>query len=321
MLNGYLKHSTASQSRMIGPFVDESTGKAETGLSIANTDIKLSKNGAAGVNKNSGGGTHRNNGMYSITFDATDTDTIGELCGSVDMESPIFADVVAFKFIVLKAEIYEALYSSTPTLLTSLDIGQLYESTIATVNSQVSFDMDGAIINDDAWIGNIVIINDISTNESVTRYVTDVDQTNDRIIINSAPPFTVVTNDILRVESRIHPSYALDVHSGPTIMHRTTINTLASQTSFTLVTGSTNDDAYNGCTAIITDATTATQKCVGIINNYVGSSKTITLDVDPGIFTIGISDFIDILPPVGAISFNGAEVVGDGSSGNKWRGN
>jgi hypothetical protein len=413
MLNGYLRQSTAAQSRMIGPFVDESTGKAETGLTIANTDIKLSKNGAAGVNKNSGGGTHRNNGMYSITFDATDTDTIGELSGSVDMESPIFANVVAFKFIVLKAEIYDALYSSTPTLLTSLDIGQLYESTVATVNSQTSFDMDGTILNDDAWIGNIVIINDISasesvtrwvtdvdqandriiissappftvvagdilrvesrthptyslesvnptnlynstistvnsqvsfdmndnivsddnwigntaiitdvsTEESVTRYVTDVDQANDRIIIDSAPPFTVVATDRLRVESRIHPSYSLGIFTPPPILQRTTINTYNTQTDFTLVAGSTDDDAYNNCIMVITDSVTSTQKCVGIISDYTGSTKTVALDVDPGVFTMAVGDFIDIIAPVGVTALNGAEVIGTGSSGDKWRGN
>jgi hypothetical protein len=320
-MNGFLRQSTAAQSRMIGPFVDESTGKAETGLTIANTDIKLSKNGAAGVNKNSGGGTHRNNGMYSVTFDATDTDTIGELSGSVDMESPIFADVVSFTFIVLKAEIYDAMYASTPTLLTSLDIGQLYESTIGTVNSQVSFDMDTAIVSDDVWNGNIVIINDVTAGESVTRYVTDVDQTNDRIIINSAPPFTVAIGDILRVESRIHPTYALSVFSPPPILIRTTINTLATQTSFTLSAGSSDDDAYNGCTVVVTDLVTSTQKCVGIISDYTGSSKTVTLDVDPGVFTMGTGDFVDIISSMGVNALNGAQVIGTGASGDKWRGN
>ena len=84
MNHGYLKQSTASQSRNVGPFIDDTDFKTtETALTIANTDVKLSKNGAAGVNKNSGGGTHRNNGMYSLTFDATDTDTVGELAGSI----------------------------------------------------------------------------------------------------------------------------------------------------------------------------------------------------------------------------------------------
>lgn len=107
----YLKQSTATQSRIVGPFVDDTDFKtAETGLSIANTDVKLSKNGAAGVNKNSGGGTHRNNGMYSLTFDATDTNTVGELEGSIAVSGAL---IVTFKFMVLEEDIYDALFGAS----------------------------------------------------------------------------------------------------------------------------------------------------------------------------------------------------------------
>ena len=43
---GYLKQSTAVDV-ILGPFVDEDDGKtAETGLTIAQADVRLSKNGA-----------------------------------------------------------------------------------------------------------------------------------------------------------------------------------------------------------------------------------------------------------------------------------
>ena len=55
-----LRQSTASQDVIIGAFIDDTDFKTpETGLTIANTDIKLMKDGAASVNKNSGGATHR----------------------------------------------------------------------------------------------------------------------------------------------------------------------------------------------------------------------------------------------------------------------
>jgi hypothetical protein len=205
-MNGYLRQSTASQSRSIGPFVDDTNfTDLETGLTINNTDVKLIKNGAASVNKNSGGGTHRVNGDYSFTFDATDTDTVGELEVSIAVAGAL---VVKRTYTVLDEKIYDALYTSTPALLTSFDIGQFYEGDVTVVNSQTSFDLGVAIITDDNWIGNTVSVNDVSTGDVVTRWVTDVDQTNDRIIINSAPPFTVDIGDLLRVESRIHPVYA-----------------------------------------------------------------------------------------------------------------
>ena len=110
MLNGFLRQSTASQSRNVGPFVDDTDFKSvETGLTIANTDVKLSKNGAASVNKNSGGGTHVANGKYALTFDATDTNTVGELDGSILVSGAL---VVAFKFMVLEEAVYDLYYAS-----------------------------------------------------------------------------------------------------------------------------------------------------------------------------------------------------------------
>ena len=77
----YLRQSTASQEVPLGHFVDDTDGKtAETGLTIANTDIKVWKTGATTLaNKNSGGATHISGGIYYAVLDATDTDTIGPL--------------------------------------------------------------------------------------------------------------------------------------------------------------------------------------------------------------------------------------------------
>lgn len=81
----------------------------------------------------------------------------------------------------------------------------------------------------------------------------------------------------------------------PTILQNTTIATLATQVSFTLTAGSADDDAYNNMLAIVEDQTTGTQKAVGVISNYIGGSKTVTLREDPGIFTMATGDTIDIV--------------------------
>lgn len=108
---GFLRQSTASQSRSLGPFLDDTDFKtAETGLTIANTDIKLIANGGASANKNSGGGTHRANGFYGITFDATDSATLGELKVSCVVAGalPVFDT-----WTVLPASVYDALFAGT----------------------------------------------------------------------------------------------------------------------------------------------------------------------------------------------------------------
>lgn len=79
-----------------------------------------------------------------------------------------------------------------------------------------------------------------------------------------------------------------------TLMVSTTIATLASQTSFTLTAGSADNDAYNRQLVVITDAATSTQKARGIVSDYVGSSKTVTLTSAPA-FTIAAGDSISIV--------------------------
>lgn len=86
----------------------------------------------------------------------------------------------------------------------------------------------------------------------------------------------------------------------PQLMQNTTIATLASQTSFTLTAGSTDDDAYNGAIAVVTDSATSTQKAYGTISDYTGSTKTVTLSADPGVFTMAVGDTIDIMAPLGS---------------------
>lgn len=166
-------------------------------------------------------------------------------------------------------------------------------------------------------------------------------------------------------------SYQSGAH--PLNLVRTTIQSLASQTSFTLAAGSANNDAYPaGSLVIVTDSATATQKCVGVLSDYVGATRTVTLGSDPGVFTMANGDTVNIMAAstvagldaagvraavglasanldtqlstidtvVDAVkaktdqltftvanqvdanteSMNAAEVLGNGTSGNKWRG-
>ena len=87
----------------------------------------------------------------------------------------------------------------------------------------------------------------------------------------------------------------IDTIFPPGLLYSTDISTLASQTSFTLAEGSSDDDAYNGAMVIIRDQSEFDQRCVGLVSDYTGATRTITLAVDPGIFTIAAGDFIEII--------------------------
>jgi len=77
------------------------------------------------------------------------------------------------------------------------------------------------------------------------------------------------------------------------------IEGLTTQSAFTLTTGeaSANDDAYNGCTIIVTDQVTKIQKAIGHISDYTGATRAITLHAVPlqTAFTMAIGDSVEII--------------------------
>src|SRR5687768_14832382 len=76
----YLRQATAATVKL-GPFLDATDAvSVESGLTIAQADIRLSKNGGAfSQTNNAAGATHDENGWYGIPLDVTDTGTIGRL--------------------------------------------------------------------------------------------------------------------------------------------------------------------------------------------------------------------------------------------------
>ena len=100
-----------SQNLLLGPFIDGVDGATPlTGLTIANTDIRVSKNGLNMVAKNSGGATHDENGMYTMTLDATDTDTVGLLQLSCKMAGALS---VWDDFQIVEEAVYDRLYAAS----------------------------------------------------------------------------------------------------------------------------------------------------------------------------------------------------------------
>jgi hypothetical protein len=115
----WLKQSTAA-TVVLGPFVDATDGvTAETALTIAQADIRLSKNGGAfAQTNNAAGATHMENGHYSVPLNTTDTNTLGHLRVAVNEAGalPVWRD-----FVVVLANVYDALIAGTEFLeVTSL---------------------------------------------------------------------------------------------------------------------------------------------------------------------------------------------------------
>lgn len=101
----------------------------------------------------------------------------------------------------------------------------------------------------------------------------------------------------------------------------TTIATLASQTSFTLEEGSAEDNAYNGMWCYVHDLASAVQVAAGVILDYTGTTKTVTLAADPAIFTMAAGDNISIMGPMPlqpTVQARTLDVTATGAAGLDW---
>lgn len=144
----FLKQSTAYTFRF-GPFLDDTDGKtAETGLTISQADIRLSKGGGNFAQKNeSSSSSHDELGFYIVVLDATDTNTCGELLVACHESGalPVFKT-----FYVLEEAIYDAMFGASANAFNSdgrVDVASI-EGSDAT--DQINAACDTALSDYDA---------------------------------------------------------------------------------------------------------------------------------------------------------------------------
>ena len=107
----WIKQSTSSTIKL-GPFLDDTDGKTpETGLTISQADIRLSKNGGAfAQSNNAAGATHNENGYYDVPLNTTDTNTLGTLRVAVSESGalPVWQD-----YMVVPANVWDSMFGAS----------------------------------------------------------------------------------------------------------------------------------------------------------------------------------------------------------------
>ena len=185
------------------------------------------------------------------------------------------------------------------------------------------FATSGALATVDSNVDAILIdTNDLQTNQgnwlTATGFATAVDLATvdanvDAVLVDtgttlpaqldsmSGATFDTSTDSLEAIRNRGDAAWTTGAGgTPPQLLQATTIATLASQTSFTLTAGSSDDDAYNGAIVVITDSSSSVQKAVGTVSDYTGSTKRITLAADPAIFTMAAGDSIDVIAALGS---------------------
>lgn len=106
----WLKQSTAFTWKA-GPFLDDTDGKtAETGLTISQADIRLSKNGGDyAQTNNAAGATHDEAGYYDVPLNTTDTGTLGTLRCAISESGAL---PVWETFLVVPANVWDSLFGA-----------------------------------------------------------------------------------------------------------------------------------------------------------------------------------------------------------------
>ena len=108
-----LRQSTAVDV-LLGAFVDSTDGDTpETGLTIANTDTLISKNGQDLASRSDTTScAHDSQGMYNCELDATDTNTVGTLVIYIKVAG---ARPVRHDFQVVEEAVYDISYAASAT--------------------------------------------------------------------------------------------------------------------------------------------------------------------------------------------------------------
>lgn len=106
----YLKQNTAVTLK-VGPFLDSTDGNTpETALTITNTEVRLSKNGADIVGKNEASSlTHDELGWYDCPVNATDINTLGRLDLMVHEAGAL---QVWHQYMVVPANVWDSLFGA-----------------------------------------------------------------------------------------------------------------------------------------------------------------------------------------------------------------
>lgn len=166
----WLRQSTASQEILLGAFLDSTDGNtAETGLTIANTDIKLWKEGATTeANKNSGGATHIASGRYYAVLDATDSNTLGKLEINVHVAGAL---AVRREFMVVPAMVYDSLILGTDDL--DVNVLKISDGATAADNLELQYDTTG--LSGDTFPSTQAQVGNLATGSSAISTVAESD--------------------------------------------------------------------------------------------------------------------------------------------------
>jgi hypothetical protein len=283
----------------------------------------LSKNGAAFGNGSAGAGNavEIGSGWYYYDYSATDTGSLGPIIFRGTEASIDEAEKSTFVISATTGGITN-LDATVSSRLASGSYTAPDNATIATINGNVDVAVSTRLAAGDYTAPDNTTIGEINTKigepdtGTVSEDIANVQQAVDdgfsavndsfntvQTAIGNLPSSATISEDVwdfvLDFENLSSDSAGRLLHSlSSQVLAYGRIQTVNSQTSFVLFNDtpvSADDDAYNGCLFLIKANFSSARKCIGVISDYNGSTRTITLANSPGIFTISGDDLFWIV--------------------------
>jgi len=105
--------------------------------------------------------------------------------------------------------------------------------------------------------------------------------------------FDKATESLEAIRDRGDVDWSAGAAANPNMLLEAEVAVVNSQTEFTLATGSDVDDTYNDQAIVLYDDTNSDYPSIRVIENYVGATKTVTIDSGAD-FTLGADDSVKI---------------------------
>ena len=272
----YLRESTASQEISLGYFLDSTDGDTEeTGLTIANTDIKIRKHGGTTLNnKNSGGATHISNGVYQCTLDATDTNTTGQMEVYVHVSGAL---AVKSTFTVLTATAFDALTTGTFNNISTTEVNTECDTALTDYDPPTNTELEARTLLAASYfdpaldtVANVTTVATTTTNTDMrgtdsanTTTPPTVDAIADAVLdeVNTVGAHNVVNSLGRQIRG-------LDISS---ILHSSSTQAGSTADIVVLASSASNSDEFYKDQLLIIDGEAR------VILTYTGSSRSATL--------------------------------------------
>ena len=152
---------------MVGPFLDSTDGDTEeTGLTITQAEVRLSKNGANIAQKNEATSlTHDELGNYLCKLNTTDTNTEGILTLMIHESGALS---IKMDYTVMAQAAYISKYTAKDTGFMDVDVKAVSGDTTAADNLEAILDGNGITADVDLTARSLTITNDAGVGLAVT---------------------------------------------------------------------------------------------------------------------------------------------------------